>query len=87
MRIAVSYDLAWFKRGTGNNYGSGFGYMIGHFARKMIDYGCQNRKCKKCDLGHSLEDHDCRPNFAGAAKGMESDLAASLICNSNVLKE
>ena len=89
MRIAVSYDIAWFKRGSGNNYDSlsGFGCMIGHFTRKIIDYGCRNRKCKKCDLGHSTEDHDCRRNFAGAAKGVESDLAVSLMCNSNVLKE
>ena len=71
--------MVWFKRGAGRNYNSlSCGCLFGYFTKKIIDYGCGIRKCKKFDLEHSPTDHDFHLIFAGAAKGMESDLAASL---------
>lgn len=42
---------------------------------------------KKCDLGCSKSDHDCRLNFYGSAKAMEADAGVQLINHSSILKE
>lgn len=80
--------MGWSKRGNGKNYDSlnGYGAIIGFLTGKILDYATRNRKCSKCDAGHT-EDHDCRKNFVGSAKAMESDAGASLINNSSILQE
>ena len=89
VRIASSFDMGWFTRGTGRSYDSlsGTASLIGFFSRKDLSYVCLNRKCKKCDVGHSNEDHDCRCNFEGSAKAMEPAAAVQLTKNNLILTE
>ncbi|XP_043284941.1 uncharacterized protein [Venturia canescens] len=88
VNIIVSYDMGWSKRGNGRSYDSlnGYGAIIGMLSGKVLDYATRNRKCKKCDLGHSESDHDCRKNFQGSAKAMEASVGAQLINNSSILE-
>ncbi|KAG5885047.1 hypothetical protein JTB14_033366 [Gonioctena quinquepunctata] len=89
MNSTDSYDMGWSKRGYGRSYDSlnGYGTIIGFLTGKILDYRTRNRKCKFFDLGHSKEDHDCRPNFRGSAKAMEPDVGAELVNESSILKE
>ncbi|KAF7998616.1 hypothetical protein HCN44_011024 [Aphidius gifuensis] len=88
VNIIVSYDMGWSKRGNGKSYDSlnGYGTIIGYLSKKILDFGTRNRKCKKCDNGHSPETHSCRKNYQGSAKGMEANVAASLVNESSILK-
>lgn len=54
---------------------------------KVVDYDTKNRKCRKCDLGHPSENHDCRKNHEGSAKSMEAAAAADLCNKSTILAE
>ncbi|XP_046465905.1 uncharacterized protein [Neodiprion pinetum] len=40
-----------------------------------------------CTNGHSKSDHECRQNFCGSAKAMESDVGAALVNESSILKD
>lgn len=86
--IIVSYDMGWSKRGNGRSYDSlnGYGAIIGFLSGKVLDFATRNRKCKKCDLGHDKNDHDCRRNFHGSAKAMEPDVGVQLINDSKILR-
>lgn len=88
VRLVVSYDMGWSRRGTGRSYDSlnGFGAIIGDQSGLVLDYSTCNRKCKKCDNGHNPTDHDCRLNFWGSAKAMESHVGKNLVTNSSVLQ-
>ncbi|XP_051157864.1 uncharacterized protein LOC127279510 [Leptopilina boulardi] len=88
VNVIVSFDMGWSKRGNGRSYDSLNGYdaIIGFFTGKILDYRTRNRKCRKCDLGHSVSDHDCRKNYHGSAKAMEADVGEELINRSNILK-
>lgn len=87
--IIVSYDMGWSKRGNGKSYDSlnGYGAIIGFLSGKVLDYATRNRKCRMCDNGHPTSDHDCRKNYVGSAKSMESDAGTDLIVNSKILKD
>ncbi|XP_074108430.1 uncharacterized protein LOC141533438 [Cotesia typhae] len=89
INIIVSFDMGWSKRGNGRSYDSlnGYSTIIGFLSGKILDYATRNRKCKKCDLGHKKDDHDCRLNFRGSAKAMEADAGVQLVNHSNILKE
>ncbi|XP_011699072.1 PREDICTED: uncharacterized protein LOC105456595 [Wasmannia auropunctata] len=89
VNIMVSYDMGWSKRGNGRSYDSlnGYGAIIGFLSEQILDFSTHNRKCKKCDMGHSSIEHDCRKNFKGSAKAMEADAHAELVNRSNILKE
>lgn len=89
VNIIVSYDMGWTKRATGRSYDSlnGYSTIIGFLSGKILDYATKNRKCRKCDLGHKKEDHDCRLNFYGSAKAMEAAAGVELINHSKVLEE
>lgn len=88
INIIVSYDMGWSKRGNGRSYDSlnGYAAIIGFLSNKVLDYTTRNRKCAKCDRGHSKDDHDCRENFQGSAKAMEADAGAHLVNKSKVLQ-
>lgn len=81
--------MGWSKRGNGRSYDSlnGYAAIIGFLSKKILDFTTRNRKCSKCDAGHSKDGHDCRFNFKGSAKTMEADAGMELIKNSQVLKE
>lgn len=89
INIIVSYDMGWSKRGNGRSYDSlnGYAAIIGFLSNKVLDYTTRNRKCAKCDRGHSKDDHDCRENFQGSAKAMEADAGAHLVNKSKVLQD
>ncbi|KAL7298916.1 hypothetical protein TKK_0008022 [Trichogramma kaykai] len=78
--------MGWTTRGTGRTYDSltGTAALIGMFSKKVISYATFNRKCKKYDLGHKKEDHDCRANYIGSAKGMEPQAAIDLVSNNDI---
>ncbi|KYN05243.1 hypothetical protein ALC62_03847 [Cyphomyrmex costatus] len=88
VRIIVSYDMGWSRRGTGRNYDSlnGFGAIIGSMSGLVLDYSTRNRKCKKCDSGNHPTNHDCRLNFWGIAKAMEPDVAKDIVTSSTILQ-
>ncbi|XP_011858949.1 PREDICTED: uncharacterized protein LOC105556464, partial [Vollenhovia emeryi] len=88
VRIMVSYDMGWSKRGAGRSYDSlnGFGAIVGAKTGLVLDYATCNRKCKQCDMGHDPTNHDCRKNFWGSAKAMEPHVAQNLVNNSTILK-
>ncbi|XP_043273892.1 uncharacterized protein [Venturia canescens] len=88
-RICVSFDMGWTTRGTGRSYDSlsGNAVLIGLFSKKIIAYIAENRKCKKCDAGHSQQDHDCRKNCAGTAKGMEPKAAVEMTVRNPIFKK
>jgi len=89
IRIATSFDMGWFTRGTGRTYDSlsGTAALIGYFTKKVIGYVTFNRKCAKCDVGHKKEDHNCRLNFTGSAKAMEPKAAVLLTKNNLILTQ
>ncbi|KAJ8668400.1 hypothetical protein QAD02_010063 [Eretmocerus hayati] len=88
LKIIISYDMGWSKRGNGCSYNSMDGYatMIGYCTQKILDYTTRNRKCKACAMGVSREHHDCRHNFTGSAKAMEADAEVELILESEILQ-
>lgn len=81
VRIMVSYDMGWSKRGAGRSYDSlnGFGAIVGVKTGLVLDYATCNWKCKQCDMGHDPRNHDCRKNFWGSAKAMEPHVAQNLM--------
>ncbi|KAJ8674335.1 hypothetical protein QAD02_005597 [Eretmocerus hayati] len=89
VRFAGSFDVGWFTRSTGRAYNSlsGTGTLIGYFTGKIIGYVTLNRKCAKCHLGHEKSDHDCRLNFEGSVKSMESRAAVLLTKDNEILKK
>ncbi|KAJ8685011.1 hypothetical protein QAD02_020804 [Eretmocerus hayati] len=89
IKILASYDMGWSRRGNGRSYNSMNGYatLIGYCTQKILDYTTRNRKCKACSMGSSKENHDCRHNYTGSAKGMEADAGVELVLHSKVLQE
>ena len=89
VRILISYDMGWSRRETGRDYDSlnGFGTIVGAMSGLVLDHGICNRKCKKWGSNDgNPNNHDCRKNYLGSAKGMESHVAKKLIVESKVLK-
>lgn len=88
VRIIVSYDMGWSKRGDDRSYDSlnGFGAIVGIKTGLVLDYATCNQKCKQCDMGHDPRNHDCQKNFWGSAKAMEPHVAQNLVNNSTILK-
>ncbi|KAK2578741.1 hypothetical protein KPH14_001033 [Odynerus spinipes] len=88
VRLFVSYDMGYSKRGSGQQYDSlnGYSAIIGALSRRVLDY-TRNRKCHACDLGLGKDVHDCRMNFHGSVKAMEASAAVELITQSKILTE
>uniref|UniRef100_A0ABD2X077 Mutator-like transposase domain-containing protein n=1 Tax=Trichogramma kaykai TaxID=54128 RepID=A0ABD2X077_9HYME len=78
--LTFSFDAGWQKRGTGRSYNSlsGHGVLMGHYSKKICSFATRSKNCRRCLLGHKQEDHDCRRNYDGSAKGMEADMAVML---------
>lgn len=79
------------QRGNGFAYDSlnGYSAIIGLKTGKVLDYTTRNRKCRACENAISTgikKEHDCRLNFHGSAKAMETDAAVQLVTNSQILK-
>ena len=65
---------------------TGHGSIIGYKSGKVLGYATKIKRCKKCELGHSKQDHDCRLNFQGSAKAMEPAMAVDLIVHNEQLR-
>lgn len=89
VRIMVSYDMGWSKRGSGRNYDSNNGYvaLIGSLSGCVLEYGTKNPKCRRCELGYSKDSHECHLNYSDSLKGMESNLVVDLITKSRILED
>lgn len=77
MKLLVSFDMGWAQRSNGYFYDSlsGFCAILGYHTGKALDYMSYNRKCSMCDSNiknNTNKPHDCRLNFWGSAKAMES---------------
>ncbi|XP_061170664.1 uncharacterized protein LOC133180103 [Saccostrea echinata] len=57
--------------------------MIGSKTGKIISYDVRNKSCRICENAALSKEpprqHDCRKNWDGSAKGMECDMAVSML--------
>ena len=87
MRISISFDMGWQKKGTGHTYdsNSGHAYYIGVRSGKVVAMIVYSKKCTTCDIalamGEEPMDHeDCVRNYkTGSSKAMEATAALELI--------
>lgn len=88
VRLMLSFDCAWSKRGNGKNYDSldGHGAFTGTQSGLIVNYATASRVCKMCQLKNPKDNHDCRQNFTGSAKAIEAHLALKLATESDILK-
>ncbi|XP_021373023.1 uncharacterized protein LOC110463022 [Mizuhopecten yessoensis] len=83
--IAASFDGGWQKRGSGHSYNSlsGHATFIGKESGKVLAYDVRNKHCRFCQRAdtYNLEvtPHDCRKNWDGSAKAMESSMCVSML--------
>ena len=80
VEITAGYDMGWQRRSSGRSYNSksGHGALIGEVGGLVLDYGTRISNCKQCEVDKSKV-HDCRLNWGGSSKAMESDLAVSML--------
>lgn len=57
----------------------GHATLIGNESGKCLDYGVKSIDCRKCLFTANSSDHDCRKNYAGSARSMESAIAVDLV--------
>ena len=62
---------------------AGHGSLIGKETGKVIAVGTRVMHCRVCSnkksSGLGAKHHDCRANWGGSSKGMESDLAVEML--------
>ena len=78
VKLVVMYDMGWNKRSSGNKYDSisGHGFLLGGNTRKVINYRCMSKYCRKCFLAERTKkkvDHECPKNHIGSSKSMECE--------------
>ena len=87
IRVSVSFDMGWQKKGTGHNYdsNSGHAYLIGCRTEKVIGMLVYSKKCNTCNniRKYNLpddEEHDCPYNYrSGSSKAMEASAALDMV--------
>lgn len=61
--------------------------MIGAETGKVINYAVRSKSCRVCETASKSNlkpgAHDCRKNFEGSAKSMESDMVVSMVKDIN----
>lgn len=89
VRLSVSFDFGWSKRGNGRQYDSknGYGAIIGYFTGKVLDVRTMNVDCVSCNKGIPKDQLDCRQNFEGTSKAMEAEAARSLVVKNKLLEK
>ena len=86
--LKASYDMGWQRKGSDRAYNnrSGHGVFIGTESEKILT---RISNCKKCEMnkvmGRVME-HDCRMNWGGSSKSMESDLAIDMFVSGTTEK-
>ena len=82
VKIGVSYDMGWRKRGRSHDLSSGMGSAIGVKTRKVLSYATCNTMCPVCQEAEKNnkepDAHDCRRNHHGSSKSMEANVAVQL---------
>ena len=81
--ITCSYDMGWQKRGRAFNSSTGHGATMSMSSGKVLAYGTRNKKCRSCDSSVKAPSklpkvHNCRKNYNGSSKYMETDVACDL---------
>ena len=87
VRISISFDMGWQKKGTGHTYdsNSGHAYYIGVRCQKVVCMVVYSKKCTVCDIAiamgeEPMEHEDCVRNYrTGSSKAMEATAALELI--------
>ncbi|CAC5369589.1 unnamed protein product [Mytilus coruscus] len=80
-----SFDAGWQKRGSGWSYNSHTGHasLIGVNTGKVVEFDVRTRNCSICQyhIGKNEPNppHECNVNWTGSSKGMEPDMACSMI--------
>ncbi|XP_061184839.1 uncharacterized protein LOC133192851 [Saccostrea echinata] len=83
--LSVSFDGGWQKRGSGRSYSSlsGHATFIGNKSGKCIAFSTRNKFCRTYEVGKRREcdsaKHDCRQNWKGSSKAMESDMCVNML--------
>ena len=57
--------------------------MVGEKTGKCVWHGVMSKDCYKCTIGQPPSTHDCRKNFEGSSKAMESSLAVRMLQDLN----
>lgn len=60
-------------------YFVGHATIIGNESGKCLDYGVKSSDCRRCLFTDDASDHDCRKNYAGSARSMESAIAVDIV--------
>lgn len=57
--------------------------MIGTESGKVVGYAVRSKTCKMCERAEAgkyiAQEHDCRKNWTGSAKGMEPDMVLEMV--------
>ena len=82
VKVGVSYDMGWRKRGRSHDSSSGVGTAVGLQTGKVISYATRNTICRVCAEAQKKNQeavaHDCRKNHQGSSKSMEANVAVEL---------
>ena len=80
VNLTASFDMGWQCKGSGKSYNSKSGHavLIGQKSGKILNYATRIGNCRQCEVNKSVP-HDCRMNWGGSSKAMESDTAVGLL--------
>ena len=82
VKVGVSYDMGWRKRGRSHDSSSGVGTAVGLQTGKVISYATRNTICRVCAEAQKKNQeavaHDCCKNHQGSSKSMEANVAVEL---------
>ena len=59
VKVSVSYDMGWQKRGRAHHSLSGVGIAIGTRSGQVVGYGTRNKRCSVC---HTAQQKKQRPS-------------------------
>ncbi|XP_021350929.1 uncharacterized protein LOC110448808 [Mizuhopecten yessoensis] len=83
--LECSFDAGWQTRGSGWQYNSNTGHssLVGVKTGKVLDFDVRTKFCSICQhhLGRkdTIPNHQCNSNWQGSSKGMEPDMALSMV--------
>ncbi len=82
--VVIMYDMGWNKRSSGNKYDSisGHGFALGGNTRKILNYRCMSKSCRKCFLSKRTKievEHECPKNHEGSSKSMECEAIFQIV--------
>ena len=83
--------MGWQRKGSGKAYKSRSGYngLIGTECEKILNYGIWISNDKQFEMNKvtgQVREHDCRINWVGSSKQLESDLAVDVLLKGTTQK-